>query len=567
MMKTWFRNLPFGQKLFALLCTVSTVAVLLGVVSVLIHENYLTKKTLEDHIRLMGMVVASNCHAALEFGDKTSAQEALDSLHLEHSVEAACLYDANRKRFVYYQREDIVDEPLFPTKVNQPGVAVSFDLIELLTPVKDIDGTVGYLYLRADTKLWKHNVIVKIIIASVILVCALAVAAGLALWLQGFVTQPIIQLAAIAREVDVHRDYTTRVEYESKDEVGQLYAAFNDMMTRISAHEKAQYQAQEELEQRVATRTAELSQANMELHEEISKHELARRELEDTQMKLVTAARLAGMADIAAGVLHNVGNVLNSVNVRITVMLDRIKLASEEGDDLVACGTMLKENSEQLSDFLTQDDRGRYLPEFLDASANQMQTHWVEVSKDLKQVRDYFAHIRQIVASHQSMAKVSGTSSRFRLSELFDEAVQLNGAGLNRNSIEVKREYISDPVINADRHRILQVLVNLVSNAKHAIEMHQGKRSVTLSIEETMQGFVTAAVSDSGIGISTDDMKRVFQSGFTTKPQGHGFGLHTSAIAARELGGSLAAESKGKGHGSQFKLTLPKEPPAQKTVD
>ncbi len=115
------------------------------------------------------------------------------------------------------------------------------------------------------------------------------------------------------------------------------------------------------------------------------------------------------------------------------------------------------------------------------------------------------------------------------------------------------------PPILVDRHKLLQILVNLLSNARHAL-MESGREDkvLTLRIEPgARQDRLRIAVSDNGVGIPAENLHRLFSQGFTTKKSGHGFGLHISALAAAEMGGTLTCESAGSGHGATFSLELP----------
>ncbi|MFY0573228.1 ATP-binding protein [Cystobacter fuscus] len=109
-----------------------------------------------------------------------------------------------------------------------------------------------------------------------------------------------------------------------------------------------------------------------------------------------------------------------------------------------------------------------------------------------------------------------------------------------------------------DKHKVLMILVNLISNARYAMEsVPQGHRLLVLTLDTLVEGRLRVAVTDNGVGIAEDMLTCIFQHGFTTREGGHGFGLHASALAAQELGGSLVAQSEGPGRGATFILELP----------
>ena len=126
------------------------------------------------------------------------------------------------------------------------------------------------------------------------------------------------------------------------------------------------------------------------------------------------------------------------------------------------------------------------------------------------------------------------------------------------------------PVISMDKHKVLQILVNLIRNAKYAMDATARRdKRLTVSIRLNPENFVELSVTDNGIGISRDNLTRIFSHGFTTKRDGHGFGLHSGAIAAREMGGRLYARSDGANQGATFILELPLSAPksAQATIE
>ena len=127
-----------------------------------------------------------------------------------------------------------------------------------------------------------------------------------------------------------------------------------------------------------------------------------------------------------------------------------------------------------------------------------------------------------------------------------------------RDKIIVRREFDAVPPVRVDRHKVLQILVNLFRNARHACTPATGDDKVlTLRVGMHDNGRVKFAVCDNGVGIAPENLTRIFAHGFTTKTDGHGFGLHSGANAAKEMGGSLQAYSDGPGHGADFILELP----------
>jgi PAS domain S-box-containing protein len=289
----------------------------------------------------------------------------------------------------------------------------------------------------------------------------------------------------------------------------------------------------------------------------------AETKLEAVHQRLIETSRLAGMAEVATDVLHNVGNVLNSVNVSCTLTLDRVK--SSKVSSLVKVSSLLNENSGRLQEFLTQDPRGRQIPEFLAALSEHFAGEQTSLLTELEHLVKHIDHIKQIVAMQQTYAKVVGVLETVSPTQLVEDALHINAAALLRHKVQVQRHFKETPPILTERHKVLQILVNLIRNAKYAMdEAKLTDKVLTIKVEDVGGTEIKIQVIDNGIGIPRENLTRIFSHGFTTRRNGHGFGLHSSALAVRELGGSIQAHSDGPGHGAIFTLVLPCAAPSSK---
>lgn len=364
-----------------------------------------------------------------------------------------------------------------------------------------------------------------------------------------------------------------------------LCAMLGGLYSRRIQHLDRQHRALQEtrdhLEIEVRNRTAELARANASLKLEIDEHQRAKTELEQrtlllekqiqernqmqreidrVQRELLEAARLAGMGEVATGILHNVGNVLNSVNVSTGILTERVRALKVDGVSKMA--RLLREQGENLVHFLGDDARGHKVPAYLDLLAEHLELERMALGKELEGLTRNVEHIKEIVAMQQNYAKVSGAVEMLELSELVEDAFKMHSGAFARHGITVQRDYEKLPTISVERHGVLQVLVNLLHNAKHACEAanRQDKR-VTMRLRTAGPGRVKVEVTDNGIGIPPENLTRIFSQGFTTRKGGHGFGLHSGALTAKQLGGSLSVQSKGVGGGATFILDLPCEAP------
>jgi len=181
--------------------------------------------------------------------------------------------------------------------------------------------------------------------------------------------------------------------------------------------------------------------------------------------------------------------------------------------------------------------------------------------EELASLRDNLEHIKDTVAMQQSYAKLCGVTETVAVADLVEDSLRLNAGAFVRHGVTLRREFNEVPPITVDKHKVLQILVNLVRNAKYACdESGRADKLLTLRIEGAPAG-VRICVIDNGVGIPAENMSRIFTHGFTTRVDGHGFGLHSGALAAQELGGSLLVTSDGPGCGATFMLELPCSPP------
>ncbi len=282
-------------------------------------------------------------------------------------------------------------------------------------------------------------------------------------------------------------------------------------------------------------------------------------DLVNARRELVAASREAGMAEVASNVLHNVGNILNSVNISANLVTERIKHSKAPGVSRLA--TLLSQQPAGAARFLADDARGRQVPDYLAALGHRLLSDQREALKELALLRDNLEHIKEAVKMQQSYAKLRGVAQTVEVAALVEDSLRLDAGAPVRNGMRLERDFREVPPITVDRHKVLQILVNLVRNAKYACdESGRADQRITLRVEPSARG-VRIAVVDNGVGIARENLQRLFCRGFTTRQSGHGFGLHSGALAAQELGGSLEAESAGKGLGAAFILDLPVEPP------
>jgi len=312
----------------------------------------------------------------------------------------------------------------------------------------------------------------------------------------------------------------------------------------------------------------ELHATKATLETVVQEYQAGQAEIEKLKRESVALSRQAGMAEIATGVLHNVANVVNSIRVSATMLENRTRDSRVE--KLKKAVDLLLERREDLGTFLMNDEKGRMLPAYLETVAVHLGQDQAALLQEMDQLSRGIEHITEIIAVQQSYARLCGVSETLEVNRLVEDAVRLNLGAFERHGVTLVRDYAPVPPITVEKHKVLQILVNLMRNAKYAMEeFGPPEKRLVLSITADGPEHVAIAVRDNGIGILPENLAQIFEHGFTTKKDGHGFGLHSGALAAKDLGGQLAAFSEGIGAGATFRLKLPiKQPkPARKAND
>ncbi len=292
--------------------------------------------------------------------------------------------------------------------------------------------------------------------------------------------------------------------------------------------------------------------------QDITARKHAEAELARAQKELVEASRYAGMAEVATGVLHNVGNALNSVNVSATLVAESTRKSKIVNLNKIV--ELIDQNQSDLGRFFRSDPKGLKIPGYLRQLSAHLAAEQKKIISETETLCKNIDHIRDIVTMQQSLAKASGVTETLAAQELVENAIQMNASSLARHDVQIIKDF-ADAAVTIERHKALQVLINLIRNAKQSCdETNRDDKQITLRIRNT-ESRVRISVTDNGIGIPPENLTRIFNHGFTTKKSGHGFGLHSSANAAREMGGSLQAYSEGSDRGATFTLELPAADP------
>jgi PAS domain S-box-containing protein len=279
-------------------------------------------------------------------------------------------------------------------------------------------------------------------------------------------------------------------------------------------------------------------------------------DLEKTRRDLMDASRLAGMAEVATGVLHNVGNVLTSLNVSASVIATALRYS--KADSLAKLAALVGEHEADIGAFITQDPKGRRVPEFIDSLSHHMLEQRDRLLNEITGLQQNIDHIKEIITMQQSYATTMGVVEALDPVALVEDSLRMNAGALIRHSVSVLREFHPVPRMRAEKAKVLQILVNLIRNAKYALDDGGAADKVMIvRVAPGAPGRIAITIADNGIGIAPENMSRIFQHGFTTRATGHGFGLHSAKRAAAEMDGTLSVHSAGLGAGASFTLDLP----------
>ena len=347
-----------------------------------------------------------------------------------------------------------------------------------------------------------------------LMAAAVIVVTLLVVILNRVVLSPLALVTSHAVAIGEGKDLTTRLNFEDRDEIGVLAREFDRMVARVA----------------------------------------------ESRSQLIDRSFHAGKAEVATNVLHNVGNILNSVNISASLVAERVR--HSKASSVTRIASLLLEQGSLAGQFITDDERGRRVPEYLAALGEQLLTDQRVALEEIACLQENLEHIKDTVAMQQKFARLCGVTEVVPVADLVEDGVRLNAGAFEHHGVTLRREFSDVPPITVDRQKVLQILVNLIRNAKYACDdSGSSDKVITLRIESGTPG-VRISVIDNGIGIPPENMGRIFNHGFTTRESGHGFGLHSAALAAQELGGCLRAESDGPGRGATFVLDLPLAPDA-----
>lgn len=529
-----FRQIPIQRKLRLVILATCTVALSVASAALFALQFHFYKRDYRHDLSSVAQILAEMSTGAITAGLPESTHDILAALKAKpHVVGAFVRVVGSAKIFGLFG----TTLPGLSSAVLPDGFQTFSGEMIYVHPITEGPDRVGTLYLISDYRadsLRLHALFVGILAA--VLATSFLVAAFVSSKLEPFIADPIRSLAETARGIAAGGDYSLRARKSADDEIGEFTESFNHMLEQIESRDLA-------------------------LRHEIAERTRAEQELQKVDRQLIDASRHAGMAEVATGVLHNVGNVLNSVNVSATLLAE--KLAASRVGKLVQAAHLLHEHNGRLAEFLTNDPKGRLLPKYLTEATQHLALERENAQEELSLLTRNIEHIKEIVSLQQGYAKVSAVVDIVDVAALLEDAIRMNAGAFERHGVHLVRDFQSVPQVSLDQHKVLQILVNIMRNAKYALdEGNPPQKTIVVSLRQTDEPAVEIVIADNGVGIPEENLTRIFMHGFTTRRNGHGFGLHSGALAAQQMGGRLSARSLGSGRGATFTLTLPVNPGA-----
>jgi signal transduction histidine kinase len=262
------------------------------------------------------------------------------------------------------------------------------------------------------------------------------------------------------------------------------------------------------------------------------------------------------MAEVATEVLHNVGNILNSVNVSASLVIENVR--KSRASRMAEVVGLLRQHRDDLPNYLTVDPSGHHVPQMLEDLAGEWVAQQALLVTELGELHRNVDLIKEVVAAQQSRAVAAEALENVALHELVEDAVRVQQGVLAEQHVRLVREFSDLPPVHIAKQKAVRILVSLLRNGRQACtHLEPGERCITLRIAR-LGSRAAISVSDNGAGIAQENLVRIFAPGFTTRPEvRQGYGLHSAALAAKELGGSLGVMSDGPGKGATFTLELP----------
>ncbi|GAA5520776.1 ATP-binding protein [Aliifodinibius salicampi] len=288
-------------------------------------------------------------------------------------------------------------------------------------------------------------------------------------------------------------------------------------------------------------------------------------ELHATRDELVHKAHKAGMADLATGVLHNIGNILNSVNISTNQIKQTLTHSSLS--DFKKANELLDSHKDNLEEFIIEDPRGKKLLKYYQKLEEPLEAEHKKLKTHCKRLNQKIQLMIEVIDTQQDYARVGRLNEQVQLEQIVEDTLTLQAGSIDRHSLDIVKDFGETQPVIVQKSKLIHILINLFKNAKEAMadNLSHDKEIIIRTYQD--EEHVYLSISDKGEGITSENRSKIFNHGFTTKTEGHGYGLHSCANYMSEMDGKIRVESEGIGKGATFILVFPRSKEKPKMED
>ncbi len=492
----------------------------------------------QENLHQRAYLLSLSLIPALNFRDNKDLMLSLKSLEKEPDIKAAIVLSKSKAILAEYYRDQ------HETKRIEQGW--NFNSYTISHDIEDNQEHIGTLLIAKDLSAILRELALYLSIFGLAILMIGHFARASTLFVKKMINKSFEGLrqsiSTLKHDPATILDINSLMS-ESAQEFHNFIIEFEDMRQTIQARDKLLLQANQKLEQRVAERTEELRI----LHE-----------------KLVNEAHNAGMADVASGILHNFGNVMNSLQIELETLRDNT-LHSPYVKHLENLYQLLEQPT-QLQEILHDSEKSHRLTALSQALRTQQVEDQDQQAAQLKRTLNQLQVMRSILQYQQNFIKGKESFQDIPIREALDLVLNIKHSVLNQNGIKLTIEGQDKELVHVHKYKFVHVITNLIVNSIDAMkETPMALRRIMISCQVETNALVLR-FEDNGSGIPLEVRDRIFRYGFSTKSSGHGLGLHSSAIYMKEMSGTLKLASSQPVQGAAFEISVLLSSSLEKTL-
>ncbi|MCG8571946.1 MAG: ATP-binding protein [Spirochaetes bacterium] len=279
------------------------------------------------------------------------------------------------------------------------------------------------------------------------------------------------------------------------------------------------------------------------------------KQLETLQEEMVRMAHQAGMVEVAGNILHNVGNILNNVNTSASLIEETINQSAV--NKFRKANDLIRDHQDHLQDFLQNDPRGKELIEYYLLLENYLTEEQQTILENTQRLKDKIHIINETISTQRQYGRGPDLIEEINIIELIEQTLILENNHLKKRNISIAKDYQSHSSINGQRAKLFYIIINIIQNAQEAL-IASGQQVKEIQIKTWQKNsYFFLKISDNGVGIKEEHLKKIFKFKFSTKSGHNGFGLHNCANYLAEMKIDIDVQSEGENKGASFQLIFP----------